>query len=84
MERLFKALGDQTRLALVKALLDKEQTVTSLVQHIKKAQPTVSLQLKLLELNGIVTSRKEGKFVFYKVKHQQIRKLLDLGEHYGR
>ena len=57
---LLKSLADETRFNIIKSLLKKEKTVSALVAEVKKAQPTVSLHLKLLQLNNIISSRKEG------------------------
>ena len=41
--------------------------------HVEKAQPTVSLQLKLLEMSGVVSSVKECRQLFYQVTSEKIK-----------
>ncbi len=73
-----KSLADQTRLNIVKSLLENEKTVSDIVKEVQKAQPTVSLHLKLLQLNNIISSRREGKFMFYSIKDPDIKKIIEL------
>jgi len=78
--KLLKSLADETRYNIIKSLLEWEKTVSQIVKEVKKAQPTISLHLKLLQLNNIVNSRKKGKFVFYKIKDPNIKKIIDILE----
>lgn len=78
MLNIFKALSDETRLNIVKFLLKEEKCVCEIIPAVKKAQPTVSLQLKKLEDLGIVSSRKEGKKVFYSIKNKTVKEVLNL------
>jgi len=74
--KTLKALADNTRLKIVLSLLKKEHAATELVPIIKKAQPTISLNLKVLENANIITSRRSGKFIFYKIKDKNIITLI--------
>jgi ArsR family transcriptional regulator len=65
---ILKALSDETRLKIVKFLLDGEKCVCEIFPHVKRSQSTVSIQLSVLEKAGIVGSRREGKKVFYRIK----------------
>jgi len=65
--RLLKALGDETRFEIVLFLLKGRKSVTEITTQVKKAQPTVSLHLKFLELSGLVQSEREGRQVFYNI-----------------
>ena len=58
--------------------LHKEKTVTQIVKEVKKAQPTISLHLKLLLLNDVIESRKHGKFISYQIKDKRIKKIIEL------
>ena len=63
--KILKALADETRFKIVLFLLAGKKSVTEITKHVQKAQPTVSLQLKMLELSGLIESEKEGKYTFY-------------------
>jgi len=65
--RLLKALGDETRFKIVIFLLNGRRSVSEITKQVKKAQPTISLHLKFLELSGLVQSEREGRQVFYKI-----------------
>lgn len=73
-----KALSDETRLNIIKFLLDDEKCVCEIIPYVKKAQPTVSLQLRKLEDLGLIQSRKQGKQVFYSIKEKKLKEVLNL------
>ncbi|MFH1785567.1 MAG: metalloregulator ArsR/SmtB family transcription factor [Candidatus Micrarchaeota archaeon] len=74
--KLFKALSDETRLNIVEFLLGGEQCVCCIQPHVKRSQSTVSLQLNKLENLGVVKQRREGKYIYYSIADETIRKLL--------
>jgi DNA-binding transcriptional ArsR family regulator len=74
--KIFKALSDETRLNIVKFLLDKERCVCEIFPHVKRTQSTVSIQLGKLESWGILESRREGKKVLYHIKEPRVKKIL--------
>ena len=81
MEKLLKiskALSDETRLNIIKFLLKDEKCVCEIVPYVKKAQPTVSLQLKKLEDMNLIKSRKEGKKVYYSIKEKKIVDIINI------
>ncbi len=64
--RLFKALGDETRLAIVRQLQEQgEVCACNFTACCDVAQPTVSHHLKVLREAGIVNGDKRGLWVFY-------------------
>ena len=75
---ILKALADETRFNIIESITKKEKTVSQIVKEVKKAQPTVSLHLKLLHLNNIIAQRKQGKFIFYKIREPKIRKIIEI------
>ncbi len=76
--KIFKALSDETRLKIVKFLLDGEKCVCEIVKHVNKTQSTVSIQLTKLENLGIVASKREGKKVYYRISNPKVRKILSI------
>ncbi len=79
--RLLKALGDETRFEIVRFLLDGRKSVSEITSQVQKAQPTISLHLKFLELSGLVESEREGRQVFYKILDPMIFTIIKaLGE----
>lgn len=61
----FKALSDETRLRLVNILLHYELSVNELVRILGMGQSRVSRHLKILSEAGLLTSRRDGLWVFY-------------------
>lgn len=67
LELLFKALADPTRLRLIRLLGDEEVCVCSCVEKLKTNQPKVSRHLAYLRRAGLVTSRRDGKWIHYRL-----------------
>ncbi|HEX2704151.1 MAG TPA: metalloregulator ArsR/SmtB family transcription factor [Candidatus Lustribacter sp.] len=77
--RVFKLLGDPTRARLLYALLEAgELCVCDLAAATRAAEATVSQSLRLLRSSGVVTGRREGRNVFYRLSDAHVRLLLDL------
>jgi ArsR family transcriptional regulator, arsenate/arsenite/antimonite-responsive transcriptional repressor len=66
-EIFFMALGDKTRLRLLNLIREGEISVGSLVDILGESQPKVSRHLAYLKSAGIVESRREGKWIYYKI-----------------
>ena len=65
-DTLFKTLADPTRRALFERLCrEGEQTVSALTARAGISQPAVSKHLGLLRQAGLVTSAREGRYVYY-------------------
>lgn len=67
MERFFLALGDRTRLRLLNLMGDQEICVCFFVQILDQSQPKISRHLAYLRKAGIVTARREGKWMHYRI-----------------
>lgn len=62
-----KAISNETRLMLLCALIDGEQSVGALEKHLNTRQATVSQHLARLKQDGLVTARRDGKTIFYSI-----------------
>ncbi|UPH71431.1 metalloregulator ArsR/SmtB family transcription factor [Abyssibius alkaniclasticus] len=60
-----KAIAHEGRLMILCHLVDGEKSVTSLETLLDLRQAAVSQQLSRLRLEGLVTSRREGKTIYY-------------------
>lgn len=78
--KLFQGLADPSRLAIVEALRSGERTVSELVAHTKLSQPNVSAHLACLKSCGLVVGRQEGRRVFYTLKDQRMKLLIEAAE----
>ena len=65
MVAFFKILGDETRIRILHVLSHGELCVTDLVEAVDLSQSSVSHQLRLLRLNGLVKARREGRNIYY-------------------
>lgn len=65
--RLFRALADPTRLRLLNLIADREICVCYFVEILRISQPKVSRHLAYLRRAGIVASRREGKWMHYRL-----------------
>jgi ArsR family transcriptional regulator len=68
--RLFKALGDETRLRIVALLSHGELCVCHLEEALRLSQPNVSRHLGVLRAAGVVEHRREGSWVYYGLARQ--------------
>ncbi len=68
-----KALGDDTRQRILEVLLSQgEMCVGDLVATFNLSQPTISHHLTLLKNAKLVTSRRDGKQVFYAIDQESV------------
>lgn len=67
MERFFQALGDGTRLRLLNLMGDQEICVCYFVEILDQSQPKISRHLAYLRNAGIVTTRRDGKWMHYRI-----------------
>lgn len=66
--RLFKALSDSTRLRCLSLLIKADELcVCELTQAMSIAQPKVSHHLAALRKAGLVTDRKQGLWIYYRI-----------------
>lgn len=71
---IFKALSDANRLKIVEILSDEEVCACKLLEEMNFTQPTLSHHMGILIRANIVSSRKEGKWVYYSLNHETVDK----------
>ncbi len=79
VSELFKAFADPTRVRIIGLLAHVELCVGDLCLALDMSQPAVSHQLRVLRNLRIVTARKEGKHVFYRLDDEHVHDLFHLG-----
>ncbi len=82
-DRLFQALGDPSRRAIFESLMKGEAAVKDQTARFDITQPAVSQHLAALKEAGLVEGRRDGRCVFYRVRPQGIRPLVDWVAEYG-
>lgn len=75
--QLFKILGHPARLRILSALRDGEECVCHLTAALAQRQAYVSQQLIFLRRAGLITDRKDGQRVYYKIKDPRVFDLID-------
>jgi ArsR family transcriptional regulator len=76
---IFKALSDTNRLYIVDLLLsageDGELCASAIKKDMKISQPTLSYHMKILCGCGLVSKRKDGKWVYYSLRRAGINSM---------
>lgn len=67
METLFQALGDATRLRILGLLITGEVCVCHIHESLKVSQPKASRHLAYLRRAGLVDTRREGLWIYYRL-----------------
>jgi ArsR family transcriptional regulator len=76
-QRWFHALSDETRLQLIELLRDGEQCVCDLTDALDAAQSRLSFHLKTLKDAGLVTDRKQGRWVYYALNPPALDEIME-------
>jgi len=75
---MLKALAHPTRLQILDLLKEGEECVCKIVPKLHMEQSNVSRHLNILKKEGLVSSRKEGLKVFYRVTDPKIFQLIEV------
>lgn len=81
---VFEILADPTRRRLIKALRQRERSVTELVDEVDIHQPGVSKQLRILHEAGFVDVRRDGQRRLYSLRPEPFRELEEWMDDYRR
>jgi ArsR family transcriptional regulator len=73
--RLFHALADATRLRILEQLADGEQCVCDLTDALEAGQSRLSFHLKTLKDAGLVTDRRQGRWIYYALNPEMFEQL---------
>ena len=70
--RLFHALSDPTRIRIVELLRHGERCVCDLTEAADAAQSRLSFHLKVLKNAGLVSDRREGRWIYYELRREAL------------
>lgn len=70
---IFKAFCDENRIRILQLLLDGERCACRLLEALDITQPTLSHHMKILVDSGIVSGRREGKWMHYSLSDEGIK-----------
>ncbi len=73
-----KTVSHKGRLTILCHLVSGEKSVSELIELLSERQAAVSQQLARLRLSGLITHRREGKSVYYKIADNRVVPLLEV------
>jgi DNA-binding transcriptional ArsR family regulator len=71
-----KALAHESRLIILCILAEGEKSVSELEHELELRQPTVSQQLARLRADGLVSTRRDGKIIYYSLASDEARTII--------
>ncbi|WP_214879282.1 MULTISPECIES: metalloregulator ArsR/SmtB family transcription factor [unclassified Exiguobacterium] len=78
--RVIHGFSNKTRLQILETIRDGEKTVTQIVETVEGNQSNVSQHLACLRGCGLIIKRVQGKYVYYSLRNETVRELLQLFE----
>ncbi|MBE9609762.1 ArsR/SmtB family transcription factor [Chitinilyticum piscinae] len=75
---LLKVLGNEDRLLLLCQMVDGEKCVSDFEALLDIRQPTLSQQLGVLRNEGLVSTRRDGKRIFYSIASPEAQQMLNV------
>ena len=79
LAQLFRVFGDTTRMKILCALSENEMCVCAIAEFLSMQQSAISHQLRILKQAKLVSSRREGKTVFYRLADSHVQAIIDQG-----
>lgn len=76
MKKIFKALNDETRRAILQLLREKDLTAGEIANHFNISKPSISHHLDLLKQADLVNSERKGQFISYSINTTVLDELL--------
>ena len=74
---LLKALSHETRLLILCLLSEREMSVSEIEELVQLPQATVSQQLARLRLDKLVTTRREGRVIHYRISDSDVKTIIE-------
>jgi DNA-binding transcriptional ArsR family regulator len=75
--RLHRALGDETRLRILKLLASRDLYLTEIAQHLDLSKPTIKHHLAQLRAAGLVTITESGTVMYYSLRRNRLEDATD-------
>ena len=79
LTELFRIFGDSTRIRILYVLFESEMCVCDIAALLGMTQSAISHQLRALKNARLVSSRREGKTVFYALADDHVKTIIDQG-----
>ena len=81
-DKIYQALADPSRRAIFQALTRGEVAVKDLTARFDISQPAISQHLATLKDAGLVSGRREGRCIYYRVEPRGMKPLINWTTHY--
>ena len=79
LAELFKVFSDSSRIRILYCLFDKEKNVSEISNDVNMSISAVSHQLKMLRINNLICSRREGKQMYYALADDHVKQIIAMG-----
>lgn len=76
LAKIIKALGDANRLAIIHTIGKSSRSVTEIIQDTGLSQTLVSFHLRVMREKGIVRTRRDGPFIYYRLTTPELYDLI--------
>lgn len=74
---MLKAIAHPLRLAIIDFIGEDEKSVTEIFEHLNIEQAVASHHLSILKKNRVVQPTRDGKHIYYSIKHEKIITILE-------
>lgn len=78
LERVFQTIGKANRLKIIQFIGEKERSVSEIVEFTGLSQPLVSHHLKTLRKSDILSTQRNGPFIYHRLKDVRLLGILGL------
>lgn len=76
---LFKLFGDKTRIRILYSLFESEMCVCAISEMLNVSQSAISHQLRILRDGNLITNRRDGKTIYYRLADDHVRTIIGQG-----
>ena len=77
LAKFIKVLSDANRLAIIRDIGRESMSVTEIINATGLSQTLVSFHLRALRDTGVVSTRREGPFIYYSLTDKRLIEILD-------
>ncbi len=72
-----RAIAHPMRIAIIDLLNDNQLSVTEIYEHLNIEQASASHHLNILKSKGVLSSKRNGKKIFYSLKNQTLTEIIE-------
>lgn len=76
MNKVFKALSDETRREILRLLNNSDMAMGDIANNFNMSKPAISKHLDILKSANLITSEKKGQFIIYSINTSVIQQAL--------